>query len=223
MAMACTEDCGPSTMPRRGYGPLVMSALLHLGGAALWLSLQTPPRLDDEPLRSMVVELTLEAPPPLASAEVAPPDARPTVAPVAANRPAPRKAAIPPPMPNASPATEAPPILAREEAAPAPAPRPVSAVDYGTYLGRLHDRIALRRVYPPQSIRRHEEGDVRLRVLVATDGRLLQIHTLAEASALLTQAARDAVESSAPFDPPPMASPSDQQMAFDVTVAFRIR
>lgn len=235
LAMACTEDCGLSTMPRRGWGALVMSGLLHLGGAALWLSLQGPARPVDDPVQPMVVEIALEAPAAPPPTEIIQPEAKPATAPISTSRPAPRRVAASPVLPKTAPmstATAPPPPSTAEPAAsgeaasPGPSEPPrrtVSTTEYGAYVGRLHDRIAQRRVYPPQSIRRREEGDVRLRIMLATDGRLLHIHTLAESTSLLTQAARDAVESSAPFDPPPMASPSDQQMAFDVTVAFRIR
>ncbi|TAN63732.1 MAG: hypothetical protein EPN20_09225 [Magnetospirillum sp.] len=59
-------------------------------------------------------------------------------------------------------------------------------------------------------------------MLASTDGRLLHIQDLEEASVLLTKAARNAVESSAPFDPPPLGTASDTQIAFDVTVVFRL-
>ena len=102
-------------------------------------------------------------------------------------------------------------------------PHPVSSADYGAYVGRLHDLIARHRLYPPQSLRRREEGDVRLRILMGQDGRLLDIVNLAESSVHLTQAARQAVEQAAPFDPPPLSGEDSRQIAFDVTVMFRLR
>lgn len=166
-----------------------------------------------------------------ASASHPAPATRPRVRPVV------RRIAVPPapsPMTDASPflppegraATEAAevrtPVAPVHQAASVPAPI-VQAVDVGAYVGRLHERIARYRIYPPQALRRREEGDVRLRIRLADDGRLLEILDLAEASAILARAAHEAIESAAPFDPPPHAPGGGQALAFDVTVAFRLR
>lgn len=218
------------------HGGMALSILLHLMVTVALLNIATPSHQDvDTP--SMMVELTMEqvAVESTSSGQISPP--------VLVN--------VAPPATPRSVAKIMPPRLAASVMAPAQQPATISsetvgeidnqvgagmddptkpttafmagAVQYDEYAGRMHDSIAQHRVYPPQSIRRREEGDVRLRILVATDGRLLQIHTLAEASSLLTQAARNAVENSAPFAPPPRTSVSDTQIAFDVTIVFRLR
>ena len=114
------------------------------------------------------------------------------------------------------------PVIAAEAVASPTMLNRAEPVDYGAYVGRLHQRIVSHRVYPPQAMRRREEGDVRLRILLAGDGSLVDIFNLAEASAQLTQAARAAIQSAAPFDPPPRGGGGELRLAFDVTVAFRL-
>jgi protein TonB len=218
----------------------MLSGLLHAGAAIALIGFQAAPRVQDLP-EPLAVEIVLETP--------APPAPFPGPVPVTRQEPAPsppeaRKAPPPSPRPvavsrptKAAPSlqdtpvssmgealAEAAPPLAEPsslQAAPAP-PVAVAAVDYGAYVGRLHQRIAQHRIYPPQAMRRREEGDVHLRILLAGDGSLLDILNLAEASAQLTRAARQAIESAAPFDPPPRAG-GGEKLAFDVTVAFRLR
>ncbi|EME69503.1 tonb family protein [Paramagnetospirillum caucaseum] len=210
-----------------------MSVLLHGVAVVLLIAVQAVPRPDEMP-ETLPVEIILEVPSPSVPADVPP---APAVSPPAPAKPAAREAlpskprsvqvampampsvvsAVAPPEPGATAAPAAPPVQA---ASPVAAAVPV---DYGAYVGILHERIARHRVYPPQAMRRREEGDVRLRILLAGDGSLVDILSLAEASAQLTQAARRAIESAAPFDPPPRGGGGELRLAFDVTVAFRLR
>lgn len=235
---------------RDGTAPALLSLALH--AAALALLLNAPlPRPVEEEARHLLVELLPEAPP-VASASgraaAAPPVATPPVpsppvqAPPVRRREAEARPAVtrrPAVLPPAGPpdAVEAAEGRGRIEApvqaadhSPAPpsgeiqaTSRPESDAAFRAYMMRLHDRIASHRVYPPQALRRREEGDVRLRVLLARDGRLLGILNLAEASLNLTEAARQAVSDAAPFDPPPKGDDGSQTLAFEVTVAFRLR
>lgn len=235
--MARNDESDVPLMTRMGRGGTALSALLHLTVIIVLLKGVTPPRRLDQP-PPLAVEIVLEAPPPAptlpetrptAATPPPPPAIRPAAAhPVihsAAPHPSPAKAA--PASPPAVTENTAPPPQAPEPmvapAAPPPPMRTAGPAEVGAYVGRLRDSIIRHRIYPPQSMRRHEEGDVQLRILLATDGRLLDILNLAEASASLTQAARHAVESAAPFEPPPPGTASDRQIAFDVTVAFRLR
>lgn len=242
--MACGYDRPLSRLTPRGHGGAALSVLLHLTVAAMLLGgRMAPPPTDEAP--PLTVDIVLGSPPPAATTLAEPATAvRPPSA-----RPRPPIAKAPPPIAPASAtvaAPTAPPEAvnpakpeavnpAKPEAAAPPGPIPahstpvetarrvVEEADFGAYVGHLRDSIVQHRIYPPQAIRRHEEGDVRLRILLAKDGRLLDILNLAEASAHLTQAARQAVESAAPFAPPPEGGAPDRQIAFDVTIAFRLR
>lgn len=238
--MAQADGGGILPRDRSGRGAALLSVLLHGVAAVLLIAVQTVPRPDEMP-EPLPVEIILEAPPPSAPADI---PQVPAVSPPAPAKPAGREAppskprpvqAARPAMPSAVPAAappEEPPEPGATAAPAATAVSPVHAVppvaaavpvDYGAYVGTLHERIARHRVYPPQAVRRREEGDVRLRILLAGDGSLVDILSLAEASAQLTQAARRAIESAAPFDPPPRGGGGEPRLAFDVTVAFRLR
>lgn len=230
--MAQADGGGALSRNRSVSGAALLSALLHAGAAILLIGFQAAPRPDEMP-EPLAVEVVLEAPPPpVPSSLPEPPVAEPLPAPaksaahaapaarlrtIPASRPSPPAAVLPE---SGEAAPQAPAVAAAPVAAPAAL---AEAVDYGAYVGRLHERIARYRVYPPQAMRRREEGDVRLRILLAGDGSLLDILSLAEASAQLTRAARQAIESAAPFDPPPRGGGGERRLAFDVTVAFRLR
>jgi len=238
--MACGYDRPLSRLTPRGHGGAALSVLLHLAVAAMLLNgrMASPPAEEAPPL---TVDIVMESAPPAATAMAEP--AVPASPRPPSVRPRPPVAKAPPPITAASDtaaAPTAPPEAvnpAKPEAAAPPgsipanstpveaatARRVVEEADFGAYVGHLRESIVQHRVYPPQAIRRHEEGDVRLRILLAKDGRLLDILNLAEASAHLTQAARQAVESAAPFAPPPEGGAPDRQIAFDVTIAFRLR
>lgn len=248
MLLAQADGGGVLPRNRSVSGATVLSGLLHAGAAIVFIGFQAAPRVQDLP-EPLAVEIVLEAPvPPVPSPPPSPPPAPSQITTPAPTAPlaVPRRAVVAPLRPatvsrtakpapaladtsatmeqasaEASPPTAptAPTTQPQREAAPPPA---VAAVDYGAYVGRLHQRIAQHRIYPPQAMRRHEEGDVHLRILLSGDGRLLDILSLAEASAQLTRAARQAVESAAPFDPPPRLG-GGERLAFDVTVAFRLR
>ncbi|KIL99509.1 Ferric siderophore transport system periplasmic binding protein TonB [Paramagnetospirillum magnetotacticum MS-1] len=237
MGMACTDRGGVIPPALLGQAGIALSAALHLAAAMILLDKAVPAPPEEFPA-SMVVEIASEAPRPQESPHAAPraePEAQPpapTPKPAAAR--VRTKPATPPPAAPGGPAVSAAPFPqgetapAMEAAAPpisAPPPKTAeaSSISYGVYAGRLHDLIARHRVYPPQSLRRREEGDVRLRILMGQDGRLLDIVNLAVASVHLTQAARQAVEQAAPFDPPPTSGEGTHQIAFDVTVMFRLR
>jgi len=81
-------------------------------------------------------------------------------------------------------------------AAPPPAPPapPQPAQDYLPTQDQSYNKIRQPR-YPPQAIRRREEGEVVLRVLVGLDGRPVQIEVeRSSRSRLLDRAAIDAVQ-----------------------------
>ncbi len=234
--MAQADGGGALSRNRSVSGAALLSALLHAGAAILLIGFQAAPRPDEMP-EPLAVEVVLEAPsPPVPSSVPEPSVAEPLPAPakstahaapaarlraIPASRPSPPAAVLPE---SGEAAPQAPAVATAPVAAPVAAPAALAeAVDYGAYVGRLHERIARYRVYPPQAMRRREEGDVRLRILLAGDGSLLDILSLAEASVQLTRAARQAIESAAPFDPPPRGGGGERRLAFDVTVAFRLR
>ncbi len=216
---------------RSGSGAAILSLLLHVGAAALLIGFEAAPRPAEIP-ESQAVEIVFEAPPPPTSIVASPvPQAAPVRAvareavPMRPRPVQPAKPAVSSNLPSAprQEATQAQlPVGAAEVAASPALPNSVEPVDYGAYVGRLHQRIVSHRIYPPQAMRRREEGDVRLRILLAGDGSLVDIFNLAEASAQLTQAARAAIQSAAPFDPPPRGGGGERRLAFDVTVAFRL-
>lgn len=238
LTMAGADIRGFGTATRSGSGAAALSVLLHLGAALLLFGTQAAPRPEDSPA-PILVEIVQESPPAPAAApapQSAPPEAArpatpspsPSVARPSARVRIPAPPAAPRPGLAPGPPPDAPAALPAESAAAAsppaapPAVKTVSAADFSAYVSQLHDRIARNRVYPSQSLRRREEGDVRLRILMGQDGRLLHILNLAEASIHLTQAARQAVESAAPFDPPPSSAEDGTQIAFDITVVFRL-
>ena len=80
-------------------------------------------------------------------------------------------------------------------AAPPPAPPapPAPPQDYGPSEDQTYRKIKPPR-YPPQAIRRREEGEVVLRVLVGLDGRPVEVEVeKSSRSRLLDRAAIDAV------------------------------
>ncbi len=241
MLLAQADGGGVLPRTRTVSGAAMLSGLLHAGAAIALIGFQAAPRVQDLP-EPLAVEIVMEAPVPPAPfpepAQVSSPEPVPSQPVIRKVSPAsPRPVAVSRPAKTAPSLPDAPAATmgeARAEAAPQPAapessppggaapPPALSAVDYGAYVGRLHQRIAQYRIYPPQAMRRREEGDVHLRILLAGDGSLLDILNLAEASAQLTRAARQAIESAAPFDPPPRSG-GGERLAFDVTVAFRLR
>jgi periplasmic protein TonB len=77
---------------------------------------------------------------------------------------------------------------------PAPPAPPAPAADYGPSEDQSYRRYRPPR-YPPQALRRREEGEVILRVLVGTDGKPVQIEIeKSSRSRLLDRAAIDAVQ-----------------------------
>jgi periplasmic protein TonB len=105
------------------------------------------------------------------------------------------------PRPTPPPPPEAAPPVVLDEATPmsipAPPPAPpapsVPAPSYGATEDTSYRRLRPPR-YPPQALRRREEGEVILRVLVDTDGRPVEIEVeKSSRSRLLDQAAVQAV------------------------------
>jgi TonB family protein len=92
----------------------------------------------------------------------------------------------------------------------------------GQYAAKLRELIAAHRIYPEQSLRRGEEGSVKLRIVLTSDGGLIDVHALSDAPSRLVTASLQAVRASAPFPPLPPALGASRN-AFEVSVVYKIQ
>jgi len=90
------------------------------------------------------------------------------------------------------------------------------------YASILHALISEHREYPQQALLRGEEGTVKLRIVLAGNGGLVDVHALSNAPSHLVAASVEAVRASAPFPPLPTLLGSGQQ-AFEVSLVYRIQ
>jgi protein TonB len=125
----------------------------------------------------------------------------------------------PAPAPAAAPA--APP---RQQAALPPATEPLDSNGRGAmslYATRLRALIEAKKSYPPQALRRQEEGSVTLHIVVDHNGRLLQVTASSDAPNVLVDAALEAVREAAPFPAFPSAL-ERQRETFELPIVFKL-
>lgn len=158
------------------------------------------------------------------------------------------KPELPPPAPQApEPQPEAPPVAAapsppaetRERPAPpGPAPAPAeekpgkgietgvasgtSQAEMNRYITTLFTMIDAKKVYPPQSLQRREEGTVVVKLKVAADGTLVDVSSPTEDHSRLVNASLEAVRKAAPFPPLP-ASLKQAEAEFQVPVVYKLQ
>lgn len=90
------------------------------------------------------------------------------------------------------------------------------------YIARLRKMIDDRKQYPPQSLRRNEEGTVVLRVTIASNGTISDVAVMTKITSRLAAAATEAVRAAAPFPPfPPELGNSVG--SFDIPINFKIQ
>jgi TonB family protein len=93
--------------------------------------------------------------------------------------------------------------------------------EIGRYLTDIQGKVATHLHYPPQALRRGEQGVVHVRLTLSQRGDLLDASTDAEAAPRLRDAALQAVRDSTPFPPPP--STVAPQAKLVVPVIFTIQ
>jgi len=185
-----------------------------------------------EPLPEIKAQPIPQTPPAKAPEPVLPP---------AQAKPRPRK-----PKPPAPPKVEAPPTPAPQAPqvaeTPAPTPAPASppaaetprkgietGVASGTsqaemnrYVTTLFTMIDAKKQYPPQSMQRHEQGTVVVRLKIAADGKLLDVTSPTTDPHRLVEASLDAVRNAAPFPALPM-SLGKSEAEFEVPVNYKLQ
>jgi protein TonB len=186
-------------------------------------------------------------PPPAPDAEAVPMPPPVTAKPEPRPQPPEKKAEVPPePAPQPQPQPEAPPAAvtpteptpAAPPGPPAPEAPPASAaprkgietgVSTGTsqaemnrYITTLFTMIDAKKVYPPQSLQRHEQGTVVVRLKIAADGKLVDANSPTEEPKRLVDASLDAVQRAAPFPPLP-ASLNKAEAEFEVPVVYKLQ
>jgi len=91
----------------------------------------------------------------------------------------------------------------------------------GAYLSSIERTVKDHLIYPPQALRRHEQGVVRVSMLLAADGSVMEMKEEAgEASPQLVAAALQAVRDAAPFPPLPTGL---NDMRLVVPVVFSLK
>ncbi|MBS1958346.1 MAG: TonB family protein [Bdellovibrionales bacterium] len=87
------------------------------------------------------------------------------------------------------------------------------------YIQTLRQKISENQEYPKLAARDHREGLITMQIEIGEKGEIVQITSIsAEKPQILVQAARAAIERSAPFPPPPAGFPRK----FDVPIEFRL-
>jgi protein TonB len=219
-----------------------LSVLLHVAllvgvGVATWSRVPPPPETV-EVMVEMVSAPAEPAPPAVAEVQPAPPVETQPVAP-----------APPPPKPRpivirhgpsqaitatpARPSSVAAPVAASLPSKDAPASPPLSAVppaptaataeaNIGRYLADIQGKVAARLRYPPQALRRGEQGLLHVHLTLSRNGDLLNASTDDASSPSLREAALQAVRDCLPFPPLPLKPPTEQAELV-IPVAFTIR
>lgn len=222
------------TWPKGGLAGSAALHLLALGAVLLWQAgRSSPPPASDTP-PAITVSLSF-APPQAAQPEpeATPPQPAPAVqaeAPAAVSKPVvkPHKPATAPQHPILAAVQDAPAAPAPTEAVQAPAlaappavTAPAPAIMPGAYLSSIERTVKDHLIYPPQALRRHEQGVVRVSMLLAADGSVMEMKEEAgEASPQLVAAALQAVRDAAPFPPLPTGL---NDMRLVVPVVFSLK
>ncbi len=98
--------------------------------------------------------------------------------------------------------------------------RGISGVE--SYASRITSQINAHKFYPPQAIKRHEEGDVMISFRIDREGGVHEIRIISSSfSHNLDRSALQSVERSAPFEIPPSYM-SDAQLVFKVPLRYRL-
>lgn len=202
---------------------------------------QKPP--EPQPLPEIAPPPVPETPPaPQAEAVPAPPKvtARPVPKPEIAPPPAPKE---PEPKPEAPPVAAAPSPPAETQQrplppAPSPSPAPpaqkpgkgietgveggTSQAEMNRYVTTLFTMIDAKKVYPPQSLQRREQGTVVVKLEIAADGKLVDASSPTDDPKRLVDASLEAVRKAAPFPPLP-ASLKQAEAEFQVPVVYKLQ
>lgn len=118
---------------------------------------------------------------------------------------------------NTQPANPQPP----KQTAAGPVARATDRV-VAEYIARLRKMIDDRKQYPPQSLRRNEEGTVVLRVTIASNGTMSNVAVVTKITSRLAAAATEAVRAAAPFPPLPPEL-GNSVGSFDIPINFKIQ
>lgn len=221
--------------PKGGMAGSAALHLLALAALLLWhAGRSSPPPASDTP-PAIAVSLSFAPPQPAQpEPEAAPPQPAPAVqaeAPAAVSKPVvkPHKPAAVPQRPALAATQDAPTAVpAPTEATQAPAvaappatTAPAPAIMPGAYLSSIERSVKDHLIYPPQALRRHEQGVVRVSMLLAADGSVMEMKEEAgEASPQLVAAALQAVRDAAPFPPLPTGL---NDMRLVVPVVFSLK
>jgi len=247
VALAGSDHSRFDGTPALGRGRDVLSTglslLLH-AGLLIGISLLTWPHAPPPETVAVTVEMVAALPEPAAPAVT---EAQPPAPPVKAKPEVPAVPVAPPPKPHPVVARHSPPPPAVAAAPTAPAsdvsPTPVAppantptvtaeqpppiapaapAVSPAAYLADIQSKVAAHLRYPPQALRRGEQGVVHVHLTLSRSGDLLAASTDDEATPRLREAALQAVRDCTPFPPLPM-EPSTQQAMLVVPVVFTIQ
>ncbi len=113
---------------------------------------------------------------------------------------------------------EAVQVAAVAPSIPAPSPDQIRD-EIAAYAARVRAQVAERKKYPRRARRRGMEGLVYARIEIGPWGEIVSLELEAGAPALLARAARAAVESAAPFPPPPPALSSALRLPIRYSLA----
>ncbi|MFZ0693839.1 MAG: energy transducer TonB, partial [Alphaproteobacteria bacterium] len=97
-----------------------------------------------------------------------------------------------------------------------------SQAEMNRYVTTLFTMIDAKKLYPPQSMQRHEEGTVVVRLKIAADGNLLDVTSPTTDPHRLVEASLDAVRKAAPFPALP-ASLGKSEAEFEVPVNYKLQ
>ena len=192
-----------------------------------------------EPLPEIKAQPIPETPPAKAPEPVLPAPAQAKPRPRKPKPPEPPKVETPP-TPAPTPEPQAPPVAAAPTPAPAPTPAsppatetPRKGIETGVasgtsqaemnrYVTTLFTMIDAKKQYPPQSMQRHEEGTVVVRIKIAADGTLIDVTSPTTDPHRLVDASLDAVRKAAPFPALP-ASLGKSEAEFEVPVNYKLQ
>ncbi|HLF58976.1 MAG TPA: TonB family protein [Alphaproteobacteria bacterium] len=177
---------------------------------------ETPPAKEPEPVVPPQVKAV---PRPLRKPEPEPPVAE-TPPPAEPPLPEPQPAPLPTaaqPAPEQAPATETPRKGIETGVAGA-----TSQAEMNRYVTTLFTMIDAKKVYPPQSLQRREQGTVVVRLKIAADGKLIDVASPTEDPRRLVDASLEAVRRAAPFPPLPVSLKQDAA-AFEVPVVYKVQ
>jgi protein TonB len=89
--------------------------------------------------------------------------------------------------------------------------------ELAAYVALVRERLAAHKRYPPLARKRGLEGSVLVRLAIAGDGALSDVHAVGSAPDLLARSAVDAARRASPLPPPPRGP-----VRIEVPMRFRI-